>query len=35
VLSAYIGKEAWAAELEEEMQMMRFQWGEPEDEKFS
>ena len=28
-------KEAWAAELEEEMQMMRFQWGEPEDEKFS
>ena len=25
------GKEAWAADLEEEMHMMRFRWGEPED----
>ena len=31
----HIGKEAWAAELEEEMKMMRFRWGEPEDEQFS
>ena len=29
------GKDAWAAELEEEMKMMRFRWGEPEDEQLS
>ena len=29
-----IGQEAWAADLEEEMKMTRFRWGEPEDEQF-